>query len=288
MDVTGDGLQFLVIGRDSAGNWQVMRAETSFDRIVTIREGAGPVIQIDYASYATTQPLPSSTVDAYPTASMAAPIAVVTAVGQSNGNGSLKTTSYAYGGLRLEHASGAGKGRGLLGFESMVSRDTAAGISIRTQFRQDWPYTGQIATTETRLGEVVCAGASSCTPSAGTLLKKTSHTYGCQRPLTLQTCASAAPGQVHFVHPTTVTEESWDLNGRQMPTLITRHSYGQNPGDSQYWGNPSSVVVDTVQDGVTRSTQRTDSSYLPADTASGRWVLGRLQKVSVSTTRIND
>uniref|UniRef100_UPI0040487091 SpvB/TcaC N-terminal domain-containing protein n=1 Tax=Rheinheimera sp. TaxID=1869214 RepID=UPI0040487091 len=64
---------------------------------------------------------------------------VVAEHNSSNGIGGLNTTRYAYRGA-MYHT----QGRGFRGFRAIVSEDTASGLITHTDFRQKFPFTGQV------------------------------------------------------------------------------------------------------------------------------------------------
>jgi hypothetical protein len=75
-----------------------------------------------------------------------APLYVVSAVSADDGVGGQAVTTYKYEGARA-HV----QGRGFEGFAAMQATDAVTGVVTRTEFRQDHPYTGQVATSETYL-----------------------------------------------------------------------------------------------------------------------------------------
>ncbi|CAN7238968.1 FG-GAP-like repeat-containing protein [Polaromonas sp. LjRoot131] len=177
---------------------------------------------------------------------------VVASVTSSNGVGGTTTTQYNYGGLKAEQ----GTGRGMLGFRWMKSKNLSNNIESYTEFNQNWPLTGTVAKSETRL-----AGSG----NTG-VLKRTTNTYA-------QGVGSAAG--TTFVYPSQSIEESWDLGGSAYPTVTNTYQYGQSP---QY-GDPTQIsVINSAGAGKT-----TGNEYWPANTGSGSWVLGRLKKATVTS-----
>uniref|UniRef100_A0A486XPV6 Rhs family protein n=1 Tax=Rheinheimera sp. BAL341 TaxID=1708203 RepID=A0A486XPV6_9GAMM len=64
---------------------------------------------------------------------------VVAEYNSSNGVGGLNSTRYAYRGA-MYHT----QGRGFRGFRAIISEDTSSGLITHTDFRQKFPFTGQI------------------------------------------------------------------------------------------------------------------------------------------------
>ena len=177
---------------------------------------------------------------------------VVSTVASSNGVGGTVTTQYNYGGLKAE----LGTGRGMLGFRWMKSKNLANNIESYTEFNQNWPFTGSVFKSETRL-----AGSG----NAG-VLKRTTNSYA--------QGAGSATGAT-FIYPSQSVEESWDLVGSAYPTVTNAYQYGQSP---QY-GDPTQISVSNSA-GAGKTTV---NEYWPANTGSGNWILGRLKKASVTS-----
>ncbi|CAN7239035.1 FG-GAP-like repeat-containing protein [Polaromonas sp. LjRoot131] len=215
----------------------------------------GSVVQL------TTQPLTNSAVytkdiapnaSAYPKLDLQYPQYVVSSVASSNGVGGMVTTQYNYGGLKAEQNTG----RGMLGFRWMKSKNLSNNIESYTEFNQNWPLTGTVAKSETRL-----AGSG----NTG-VLKRTTNTY-------VQAAGSVVG--TTFVYPGQSIEESWDLGGSAYPTVTNAYQYGQSP---QY-GDPTQISVSNSA-GAGKTTV---NEYWPANTGSGNWILGRLKKATVSS-----
>ncbi len=177
---------------------------------------------------------------------------VVSTVASGNGVGGTVTTQYNYGGLKAE----LGTGRGMLGFRWMKSKNLSNNIESYTEFNQNWPFTGSVFKSETRL-----AGSG----NAG-VLKRTTNSYA-------QGTGSATGAT--FIYPSQSVEESWDLGGSVYPTVTNAYQYGQSP---QY-GDPTQISVSNSA-GAGKTTV---NEYWPANTGSGNWILGRLKKASVTS-----
>jgi len=256
-DLNGDGIPDMVSGRYAGGqHYRVSWLnQTMPDAVVSIKNGAGPALAI------TQKPLTSAAVymkdmspnaSVYPKLDLQYPQHVVSAVASGNGIGGTTTTQYNYGGLKAE----LGTGRGMLGFRWMKSKNLANNIESYTEFNQNWPFTGSVAKSETRL-----AGSG----NAG-VLKRTTNSYA-------QGTGSATG--TTFVYPSQSVEESWDLGGAAYPTVTNAYQYGQSP---QY-GDPTQISV--VNSGGAGKT--TVNEYWPANTGSGNWILGRLKKATVTS-----
>lgn len=213
---------------------------------------------------------------------------VVTSVATDNGLGQQSRTTYSYGGLRAEHASGAhpGSGRGLLGFRWMKSVEESSGVETYTEFSQQWPHIGQVLKSETRL---VKDGSTR-------LLKRNENTLGCYQSegvtggvkpgLATTGCAPWTAGKVYSPFVASSTESSWDLDGTQMPTLFSQSlyaGYADQSGTVRQFGDPTQITVDISEGGVLKHRKLTTNQYQPAQTDGQNWQSGRLSRASVTS-----
>ena len=174
-------------------------------------------------------------------------------------------TNYSYGGLKAEQ----GTGRGMLGFRWMQSKELSTGIETRTEYLQDWPYTGMPVKSETRLAGYGNAG----------LLKRSANTPACKIPQNSAACTTTA-GNRYFPYIASSVEESWELNGGQaLPTLTTTTDYS-SPGTT-LWGDPIRITVST-NDGASKVVV---NEYEPANITGGNWILGRLKRATVTSSK---
>ncbi|SFU59186.1 Repeat domain-containing protein [Polaromonas sp. YR568] len=258
VDINADGIPDITatyVGPDGVYAYFWTNTQTStYDQLLTIDQ-AGKRTTVTYspltkAAVYTKDSTPAAAV--FPKIDLIFPQYVVNTVASSNGIGGTVTTQYNYGGLKAEQ----GTGRGMLGFRWMKSKNLTNNIESYTEFNQNWPLTGSVARSETRL-----AGSG----NAG-VLKRTTNTYA-------QGTGSATG--TTFAYPSQSVEESWDLGGSAYPTVTNAYQYGQSP---QY-GDPTQIsVTNSASAGKT-----TVNEYWPANTGSGSWVLGRLKKATVTS-----
>lgn len=247
------------------------------DTISTISKAAGSVITVAYKPISDGSVYTKDTTAVFPVQDLTGPFHVVTSVASSNGVGGVNTSTYSYGGLKVERNTGVG----LLGFRWMKSKDSATQIESYTEYRQDWPYTGMVSKAETRL-----AGSG----NAG-VLKRSTPTLACKIPQSGAACVIAqrcdqsanaascvaAASNRYFTHTASTVEESWDLNGAAWPSYTSTTTYGLDPVDSHLYGDPTQTTVS----GSDGSSKTTVLEYWPADTAN--WILGRLKKSTVTS-----
>jgi hypothetical protein len=187
----------------------------------------------------------------YPCVDLQGPLYVVSEVRSSNGlgiagSGGEYRSTYRYAGAKSDS-----HGRGFLGFRQMTVKDEQTGVEQVTTYRQDYPFTGLVASREKTLGTQ--------------LLNRSSNTYS----------STSLGGTRRYPYLTQSLEESWELttNGGQgaaLPAVTTAYQYDT-------FGNATQVGVSTG-DGHGKTTLNTYSN----DTAN--WLLGRLTRSEVTST----
>jgi len=183
---------------------------------------------------------------AYPCVDVQGPLYVVSEVKSSNGlgiagSGGEYRSTYRYAGAKADQ-----HGRGLLGFRQMTVKDEQTGVEQTTTYRQDYPFSGLVASREKKLGPQ--------------LLNRSSNTYG----------STDLGGTRRYPFLTQSLEESWELAGAALPAVTTAYQYDA-------YGNATQVGVSTG-DGHGKTTVNTYSN----DGAS--WLLGRLTRSEVTST----
>ncbi|MBW9335373.1 hypothetical protein FEE59_17830 [Herbaspirillum sp. RU 5E] len=192
----------------------------------------------------------------YPIQDLQPALYVVSRVEATNGLGASTISEYSYGGLKAEL-----RGRGLLGFRWLQTKQVDTGLTSYAEYQQNWPYTGLPVMSKKTL-----AGGGN-----GGVLSQTTTSYGCNDPSASSTTAcTIAPGKRYFVYAKQSVESSWDYNGTALPVITTSSEYDN-------WGNATKVDV-TTDDGFKKSTVNTYAND------SVNWYLGRLLKSSVTST----
>ncbi|MFO3798130.1 MAG: hypothetical protein ACK8QZ_12810, partial [Anaerolineales bacterium] len=113
-------------------------------------------------------------------------------------------------------------------------------------YRQDYPFTGLVASREKKL--------------AAQLLNRSSNSYS----------STNLGGTRRYPFLTQSLEESWELTGAALPAVTTAYEYDA-------FGNATQVSVSTG-DGHSKTTVNT------YDNNGSAWLLGRLRRSEVTST----
>lgn len=230
------------------------------DLLVRIASAVGPARTIVYATPADTALYFPDTGAVYPFRDLSrrAPLPVVKASTVEDGLGGLLTARIRYGGARLDL-----RDRGFLGFRWIENEDAESGLVSRTEYRQDFPFVGQILSTRTRL-----AG------TGGGVLQEANYSYACTDFDSVAGC-QPAPGKRYFPFNTRIDEKSWEVDGTALPITRTDTVLDCTVTSTTCYGNATALIVTTLNPngsatGYIRST--TNTYYNDSD----RWILGRL------------
>jgi hypothetical protein len=209
------------------------------DLVTSITTGIGTNVAFTYQSLVSNVYTKDSTaID--PVTDLQGPFQVVSRVDISNGIGGTSSDTYAYAGAKVDL-----NGRGFLSFREMTTTDLETNVSQITTYRQDYPFTGMVATEITKIGAQI--------------LKQINNSY-------LATALGGTRRQV-FVSQSQV--QAFDLDGSVMPVTTSSYLYDA-------FGNTTSISV-TSSDGFSKTTTNTYSN----DAAN--WILGRLTSASVTS-----
>nr|WP_255662746.1 FG-GAP-like repeat-containing protein [Acidovorax sp. D4N7] len=291
-DFNGDGRSDMA-GYAGDGSWHITLSQSNATRSLSRISQGAHFISIhaqSQASLAANGGYFRDSGTAYPLSDARGALAMVKQVDISDAKGGANRTTYQYGGLKVEHASGQhpGSGRGMLGFRWMKSVLESTGVQTCSEFFQTWPHTGQVRTTETRLIK----------HGPHRLIKRSDNTLGCYqsegmaggvKPDSAMTaCGEWAAGKVHFPFVASTTENSWELDGAQMPTLFTSSSYGGYPdqnGAVRQFGDPTQITVDIREGAGVKHRKLTTNEYQPARTDGPAWMIGRLRRATVTSSQ---
>lgn len=241
-DFNGDGLLDLMLAYNGVWNMHLHNGHQP-DLLVSITDGFGASRTIGYRPLTDGDVYTKGAETVFPQIDVQDATYVVSETSTEDGVGGQYRITYGYADARTNL-----HGRGFLGFGALEQTDLQTDIVTRTEYRQDFPYIGQIArVTKTSAG--------------GTELSRVDNTHA----------AKAIPGGGQFVYLAYSKEQSQDLNGAVLPSLETWNTYADD------WGNPTRVVTQT-SDGFIK---QTDSVYTNNAT---QWHLGRLVRATVTNS----
>jgi RHS repeat-associated protein len=149
VDLNGDGrLDFVSVNSSGTHNVGLNRT-TPVYLLENVTDGLGEETEFTYAPLTDATVYMKGTGAAYPVVDAIDATQVVSEVGQSDGVGGVRSTTYRYEGLRLHQ-----HGRGSLGFASLTVVDQAANTTAITEFNQSWPLIGLPSVAETWLTDL--------------------------------------------------------------------------------------------------------------------------------------
>ncbi|MEJ1415508.1 MAG: RHS repeat-associated core domain-containing protein, partial [Candidatus Sedimenticola sp. (ex Thyasira tokunagai)] len=235
-DINGDGIPDLVYRGDSGiQGW--MQQDHTPQLIRMVDDGINRT-GINYQPLTQGQIHTLETLAEYPILDLQVPLYVVTKVRTPDGLGGVNSINYRYGGLKAHL-----HGRGSLGFAWMKATNEQTGITTKTTYSQEFPFTGQVAATEQRL-------------AGNTLLGRTEVTWADE---------SSYDDKVHHVYTKQNLAKNYDLDGTLLATTTTDSLYDD-------YGNPTRITVTTTDD-LGTETKDTLSDYT---NDTDLWHLGRL------------
>lgn len=254
VDLNGDGLVDLVHARFYDSNNTSRKAYLNTGKkahVEQITNGLGISIDIDYTPLTDNSVYTKGNSASYPQQDIQSPMYVVSQSHTDNGVGSQNTLNYTYAGAKADLS-----GRGFLGFASRTVEDATSGTTIKTNFRQEFPFTGRVSSTETHHGSVLISKEVNMHNQVAT---GTSTESGSTDPI--------------FVHTSQSMSESFDLDaGALITTTTTTSSYDA-------YGNPTLITATTNDVGQPSFVTTTNNTYIN-DTA--KWYLGQLTDTDVT------
>ena len=252
LDQNGDGLSDILLQGHLTSDETLLLAHEgpAPDRLTTLTDSLGRATTITYAPLTGSNVYTKGTGAVFPELDLQVPLYVVGAVSTDDGVGGQARESYAYAGLRLHL-----QGRGALGFARMTALDEQTGIETVTDYRQDFPFIGAVAASETRLAD-------------GTKVRTLANTWS-ETPL--------HGGLTTFPHVSSSTAAGYEINDGPGNAPVTTATTTTLYDD---FGNPTRVTAATSGAGETFETV-TDNVY-GNDTVN--WFLGQLDRATATST----
>lgn len=134
-DFNGDGRTDVNV--NSTGKIYSSTVPGPVDVLVQVNSGVGFVQKIEYKVITDTTVYTKGSGAVQPVVDLQSPVNVVARIQSGNDSQGFKSVGYVYGGLRADL-----RRRGTLGFATMSSYNENTGISVVTEFRQDYPFAG--------------------------------------------------------------------------------------------------------------------------------------------------
>ncbi|MBH5400955.1 VCBS repeat-containing protein [Bradyrhizobium sp. CNPSo 4010] len=262
VDVKGTGFQGIV--GFAASDICVATNGTSgpaADVMTSAVNGLGSATTFTYQPGTNTSVVTKGTGTAFPMLDLVSSAYVVSQVNTSNGIGGTVGASYTYSGGRIDL-----RRRAFLGFAQTGVKDLQTGIASTTTYRQDFPYTGMIASTAKSVTPGTPPGGAA---AQGMQLTQLSNSYQFSNASGAASVSSPSVNSAPYkVSLSQSVSSGSDLDGSALPSVTTTNQYDA-------YLNPTQVVTST-SDGFSKTTVSTYSN----DTSA--WYLGRLTRSSVT------
>lgn len=230
----------------------IYRPSTPYPDLLTkFTGGLGSTTSVTYTSLSSGTAYTKDTSAAFPQLDLQSPLYTVSRVDSSNGVSGTYSSTYSYAGAKVDLS-----GRGFLGFRQTGVKDLQTGISDTTNYRQDFPYLGLVASTARTVG----------TQTLGQSVNTYQFSNAAGAASVSTPSLNAAPYRVSLAQN---VSSGADLDGSALPTMTTSNLYDA-------YLNATQVVVSTP-DGFSKTTNNTYTN----DTSN--WFLGRLTAASVAS-----
>lgn len=230
-DLNGDGKADLIVINNKTQKAMVAASQfNTSPKMIAFGSDGGTPTQITYKPLSDSSVVTPGNTAVYPMRNSPYPLSgrpvapfVVANVSTPNGIGGTLNTSYTYGGLRINLNRERPEG-----FAWVNSLQQETGISAKSTYLQDFPYTGLVAQSSKN---IVAGGNNG-------LLSQTTYSYGCTDYVQTSGCLVAI-GKRYNVFTNQVTSINWDLNGASLPG---------STGSFQYdaYNNPTQVINSTT------------------------------------------
>jgi hypothetical protein len=279
-DFNGDGkTDFMVVPQNSDGRRIMVTtfansAAANLDLLTAVTTGFGSQTSVTYKLLTDPSVYTKDSGSLYPMRDLQMGRYVVSSVTSPDGIGGTLTTNYTYGGLKADLT-----GRGILGFrwmQTVLGADAGleAGLTNRTEYRQDWPYTGMVSTSQKTL-----AGSGN-----GGLLSQLTNSFGCADFVNNTSSCLVSANKHYFPYIKAQTQASWDLNGAALPTTSSTFIYDNLDPATQTWSDLSQIYGNLTQSIVNTSDGygTTITNIYNNDTTN--WFIGQLLRTTVTRT----
>jgi Salmonella virulence plasmid 65kDa B protein/Insecticide toxin TcdB middle/N-terminal region/FG-GAP-like repeat len=262
-DLTGDGTDELVkysaevgatdfLVRNTQAAVEIGQVKPS-NLVDTITDGQGAATQFAYGLGTDPTVHSKGTGAAFPVIDIVSPVSLVRQVTTNEGSGGPHVSTYTYAGERVHL-----RGRGFLGFNSMVVRDQTTGNYTTTVYHQTHPYIG--LATQTTIRQQTTAKISE---TIATLAQ-------------LQTVAGFPA--VLFPYISVTANDKYEIDGTKNTTTTSNTTYDSYGNATQL----SSTIADSSPGGTGQTFTTTTTNTYTNDTTN--WFLGRMTCAKAQST----
>jgi len=210
------------------------------DVITSVTNGLGVTTSFTYKSGTDASVYTKEATAQDPVIDIQGAMQLVSQISGPDGAGGTKNVAYSYAGGKVDQ-----NGRGYLGFHQVVTTDLQTNVVQTQTYRQDYPYTGFVASDIRKLGSLA--------------LNWTINFYGSNN-------LGGTRSQV-FLSRSQIASN--DLDGTPLPTATSTFQYDA-------FGNTTQIVV-SHSDGYIKTTTNTYTND------AVNWYLGRLTRASVTS-----
>jgi hypothetical protein len=272
-DFNGDGkTDFMVVPQNSDGRRIMVTANSSaanLDLLISVTSGFGATTTLAYKQLINSVVYTKDSGSVYPQRDVQTPQYVVSSIVSPDGIGGTLTTNYTYGGLKVDQS-----GRGLLGFRWTQAVQQETGLTSRTEYRQDWPYTGMLLNlNKTRVGY-----------GNNGVLSQLANSYGCTDFVNNTSDCHLSANKRYFPYVKSQTQVNWDLDGTALPTATSTFVYDYLNTDTQTWPDLSQIYGNLTQSIVIASDGYSTTTNNTYNNDTGNWFIGQLMRTTVTKT----
>ncbi|WP_282611333.1 toxin TcdB middle/N-terminal domain-containing protein, partial [Pelagibius sp. Alg239-R121] len=282
-DLDGDGLQdWMLAVKRVTGSYYLkswLNKTGIPDLLISAEDGLGRMAEITYKPLTDDSVYTKGSGATFPEFDIIAPMYVVSSVSQDDGQtappGGVEgdaVINYTYAGAKVD-----AQGRGFLGFKTVTARDAQTNILTTTEYKQNYPFTGQVDSSVTRLDIGV----------AQDLVKEVSSTYASK--LIFDGTLTNQPS-VLFPYADLSTSKAYeisrlDLQSNQVAGFLVSSTTTTSTYDD--YGNALSITQSVTDEttGATAGQVFTTQTASLYDNDETKWILGRVTSTTVTKTR---
>ncbi|WP_181259386.1 FG-GAP-like repeat-containing protein [Pseudoduganella armeniaca] len=218
----------------------------------------------------------------YPLRDVAVPMSVVArTVADSGVRAEKQITDYLYAGLKASY-----NGLGMLGFREVRQQTrttTGKALTVLNAYLQDGYNTGLALLTRTWIGDLWGRDGSPeiISETWNIYCDKTAAAGALENAYTTGSCVPGSRVRRPFLYVS--SERGWE-KGVELPTVQTVNTYNDDGDPTEIRQSISGNAVGQAQHFV----KTTTNTYYPANKSDDKWLLGRLQRATVTADHRSD